>query len=155
MGLRPTRKLLDNEELIDWGFSEEELQVFESREGGETAEDEPYTTKIEAPIYEPKGEKPKHDELFDDSREQELIKAINASDLPKKDKEFLIKASQRHTVFSYEKIADFYAHSEKEVQELMEDSALIIIDFEKAIENGYVKLSDELSEQYQNENPDE
>ena len=34
------------------------------------------------------------------------------------------------------------------MQELMENSALVIIDFDKAIELGYVKLSKEISEQY-------
>ena len=32
----------------------------------------------------------------------------------------------------------------------MEDSALVIIDFDKAIENGYVKLSEELKNEYKN-----
>ena len=34
------------------------------------------------------------------------------------------------------------------MQELMEDSALVIIDFEKAIENGYVKLTKDIAESY-------
>lgn len=33
----------------------------------------------------------------------------------------------------------------KEVQELMEDSALIIIDFKDAISKGYVKLSKDIA----------
>ena len=48
----------------------------------------------------------------------------------------------------HQSIADFYAHSNKEVQDLMEESALVIIDFDKAIENGYVKLSKELEKSY-------
>ena len=54
-------------------------------------------------------------------------------------------------VFNYQNIADFYAHSNKEVQELMEQSALIIIDFNKAIENGYIKLTKEVKELYTEE----
>jgi hypothetical protein len=42
--------------------------------------------------------------------------------------------------FNYKNVAEYYAHSEKEVQELMEDSALVIIDYNKAIELGFVKL---------------
>jgi hypothetical protein len=57
-------------------------------------------------------------------------------------------AARRHNVFNYEKIADYYAHSSKEMQELMERSGLVIIDFEKAIQNGYVKLCDEIRKQY-------
>ena len=59
----------------------------------------------------------------------------------KKKKEFLLLAATRHIVFQYSKIADYYAHSNKEMQRLMEQSALVIIDFDDAIANGYVKLS--------------
>jgi hypothetical protein len=34
------------------------------------------------------------------------------------------------------------------MQNLMEHSALVIIDFEKAIEYGYVRLCDEIKNQY-------
>ena len=64
------------------------------------------------------------------------------------EKEFLIEAAKRHSVFNYEKIADYYAHSNPEMQQLMEKSALIIIDFEKAIQLGYVKLCEEIKSQY-------
>ena len=33
----------------------------------------------------------------------------------------------------------------------MEDSALVIIDFKKAIENGYVKLAEQISNEYNEE----
>ena len=55
-------------------------------------------------------------------------------------------AASRHLVFDYSKIADYYSHSNKEMQELMEDSALVIIDFKKAIEDGYVKLTKEIAD---------
>ena len=50
-------------------------------------------------------------------------------------------AATRHIVFNYSKVADYYAHSSKEVQELMEQSALVIIDVNDAIANGYLQLS--------------
>jgi len=37
----------------------------------------------------------------------------------------------------------------------MEHSALVIIDFDKALEYGYVKLNDDMIEQYQMESGDE
>lgn len=107
-----------------------------------------YSTKIEAPIYEPKNIKPHILELCDNSKTNRIIKEIENSNLPQDEKDFLIHAAHRHTVFNYEKIADYYAHSSKEMQHLMERSALIIIDFEKAIEYGYVKLCDEIRNQY-------
>jgi hypothetical protein len=107
-----------------------------------------YTTNIQTPIYEPKNAKPHILELVDRSKASRLIREIDASSLSNEEKMFLIDAARRHYVFNYEKIADYYAHASKEMQELMEKSALVIIDFEKAIELNYVKLCDEIRNQY-------
>lgn len=107
-----------------------------------------YSTKIETPIYEPKNKKPEIIELVDLTKSKELIKEIINSDIPNDEKNFLIEAAKRHSVFNYEKAADYYAHSPKKVQDLMEKSALVIIDFGKAIEYGYVKLCDEIRNRY-------
>ena len=106
------------------------------------------SAKIEAPIYEPKNKKPHILELCDKSKTHRLIREIDNSNLSIEEKNFLIDASRRHLVFNYEKIADYYAHSNKEMQDLMEKSALVIIDFEKAIELGYVKLCQDIKNQY-------
>ena len=55
-------------------------------------------------------------------------------------------AASRHIVFNYSKIADYYAHASSEMQRLMEQSALVIIDIDDAIANGYVKLSKDIQE---------
>ena len=107
-----------------------------------------YYTKIEAPIYEPKNKKPHILELCNKEKTHRLIKEIENSDVSFEEKNFLIDAARRHNVFNYEKIADYYANSNQEMQNLMEKSALVIIDFEKAIQLGYVKLCDEIKEQY-------
>ena len=111
-------------------------------------EEQKYSTKVEAPIYEPKNKKPHVLELCDKSKTNRLIGEIQASELPKDEKAFLIDAAQRHSVFNYSKIADYYAHSTTEMQHLMERSGLIIVDFEKAIEYGFIKLCDEIRNQY-------
>jgi hypothetical protein len=107
-----------------------------------------YTSKIKAPVYEPKNKKPHILELYDNSKTKRLIQQINNADISEDDKLFLKHAAQRHTIFNYNKIADYYAHSSKEVQELFEHSALVIIDFEKAIQYAYAKLSDEVVQTY-------
>lgn len=107
-----------------------------------------YSSKIEAPIYEPKNAKPHILELCDKSKTHRLMREIEASSLSFEEKNFLIDAARRHSVFNYEKIADYYAHASPEMQQLMERSALVIIDFEKAIQLGYVKLCDEIRTQY-------
>jgi hypothetical protein len=117
----------------------------------EKEEGERYTTKIESPIYTPKGEKPEPLELFDDTKASALADKIAAAELSDEVRLFLHVAAQRHVVFNYQKIAEFYAHAPKEIQELMEDSALVIIDFKKAIENGFVTMTKEIAEAYPND----
>jgi len=110
-------------------------------------DDDVYTRKIIAPTYDPTGRKPLLSELYDTGKAEKLISDIEACEsLSDGEREFLIEAAKRHTVFSFDKIADYYAQSEPAVQKLMEDSALVIIDFDRAIENGFVVLSKRISE---------
>lgn len=44
-------------------------------------EEEPYTTKIDTPVYEPSGGKPDISELYDDTKTQELISRIRSASL--------------------------------------------------------------------------
>ncbi len=111
-----------------------------------------YTGKIESPVYEPKNKKPHNLELFDHSKYKRFKNEILNSSVSDEEKTFLLMAATRHIVFNYELIADYYSHSNKEMQDLMERSALVIIDFEKAIQLGYVKLSKEIKNQYLEEN---
>lgn len=107
-----------------------------------------YTSKILAPIYKPKNKKPHVMELVNLSKTKKLIKKIEASEVSDEEKAFLIAAAQRHNVFFYNRVADYYAHATKPMQALMEDSALVIIDFDSAIQKGYVKFTDEIKELY-------
>jgi hypothetical protein len=140
----------DEKDLDDWGLEFPEEEEIEGIE-----DDETYTKKIEAPTYEPENEKPELTTLYDIGKTSELIEQIESSSLDKEVKRFLTMAAQRHTVFNYQKIADFYAHSDKQTQELMENSALVIIDFDRAIELGYVALSEATIKQYAKEYPSE
>jgi len=142
----------DAEKLVEWGLDIPDFGVKEEKPEASLVA---YTTKIKSPTYEPNGEKPKIEDLCDKVKVNELIKNIQASDVSDEEKFFLTMAAQRHIVFDYAKIADFYAHSDKKVQELMEESALVIIDFNKAIELGYVKLSEDIANQYLADHEDE
>jgi len=117
--------------------------------------EEVYTNKIEVPIYEPKGKKPYIRELCDIEKANNLLAKIEAAQISDDIKAFLRLSAQRHLIFNYENIAEYYAHSSKEVQELMEESALVIIDFDRAIENGFVNMTKELSEAYTNREEDD
>jgi hypothetical protein len=110
-----------------------------------------YTHKVGAPVYEPKGERPPISELANHEKANELIEAIEKAGLPDDVASFLKAASTRHIVFDYGKIAEFYCHADKEIQSLMEDSALVIIDFEKAMQLGYAKLKKEMRDLIENQ----
>lgn len=124
------------------GFSAEELKLLM-----DIAEaDAIYSNKITVPIYEPRNKKPPIEDLYDDIKAINLIADIKKSKLTQKEKDFLIAAASRHIVFNYSKVADFYAHSSKECQELIEKSALVIVDYKQAIENGFVHLSAQIDD---------
>lgn len=104
-----------------------------------------YTMKTNIPQYEIKGEEPDISELVDTSKTKELLEEIKQSSVPTEVKQFLKLAAYRHLCFNYSKVAEYYAHADKETQELMEQSALVIIDFGDAIRNGFVQLSEQIS----------
>lgn len=116
-------------------------------------EDSPYTNKTNAPIYEPTGQEHKPKQLYDPTKTERLLADIETADIPNDVRAFLISAAHRHTAFNYSKIADYYATASKEVQSLFEDSALVIIDFEQAIQNGFVKLDASVEEAFRQDHP--
>lgn len=100
-----------------------------------------YSHKILAPQYVPSRIKPKLDELWNYTKYAELLSNIDKSTVSDEEKKFLKFAASRHIIFNYAKIADYYSHASKDMQKLMEESALVIIDFNDAVANGYVRLS--------------
>ena len=127
----------DEDALARWG-----LEVPTPEE-----EKEAYTSKIVAPTYEITGACPAVKDLFDDEKRNELVAAIKAEPLlPADVRNFLNNAAQRHVVYDYQAIAEYYAHAAPAVQRLMEASALIIIDFDAAIRGGFVRLSEDIHE---------
>ena len=158
LGLELSELRTENFDLGLVGFDAEAIERFLVGEDGETGssseqgegsgDSDAYTKKIEAPQYVPKGEKPPVNDLLNETKTAALMAKVEDSNLPDDVKRFLKAAAQRHTVFDFEKIAEFYAHADKATQLLMEDSALVIIDFNKAIENGFVKLSESIKQLY-------
>ena len=106
-----------------------------------------YTNKIKIPIYEPKGDKPPISALFDDTKTKQLRAEIDAAtNLPPDVAAFLRLAADRHTSFHFRNIAEFYCHADPTVQDLMERSGMVIIDYDKAVEYGFVKMTKKLAE---------
>jgi hypothetical protein len=135
-------KVWDIDSLLNWGVNLD----FNFNPFIDTEESK-YTKKIEAPVYEPKCDIcPSVDSLYDVQKYNELIDRIKKSNIPIEISSFLKIAASRHIVFDYGKIAEYYTHTTKEVQELMESSALVIIDFNKAIENGFTRFKNDICE---------
>lgn len=113
---------------------------------------EVYARKIESPHYEVMGDKPLLSEMFENKKALELIDKIEKSEIDETLKGFLKICASRFAVINFEKTAEYYAHESKEVQELFEDLALVVIDFDQAIEKGFIQLSESIADQYFDEN---
>ena len=151
-------RLADNKlsELAEWDVDllEQELadiidiamSDFGFEELGDEGEDLTYTKEVKIPQYEPTGETVTLKMCIDTSKAEQLNERIRMADVPEEVKKFLFMAATRHYGFNYKYIAEYYAQAPKKVQELFEDSALVIIDFEDAIAKGYVELSKTVAE---------
>ena len=120
---------------FDWGF-----------DSSESDNSNPYTTAVNIPQYAISGTCPTFEEMYDEEKETDLIAEIQNSSISEPEKKFLIAAAHRHCRFNFTAIAEYYAHASAEMQDLMEKSALVIIDVDNAIANGYVKLSKTIEE---------
>ena len=108
-----------------------------------------YTNIIPKIQYVPKTRcKPSEISLYNLEKYNNLVKEIKSKNLDSEIEKFLLYSATRHIIFDYQQIAEYYSHSDREVQELMEKSGLVIIDFEDAMENGFVKLQKNLMELY-------
>ncbi|MDD5651172.1 MAG: hypothetical protein PHF86_12285 [Candidatus Nanoarchaeia archaeon] len=104
-----------------------------------------YTEKIKAPIYEPKMENPPDlKDCINIDKCMKLIEKIKSKNFDKDLESFLIFSAYRFIVFHYENIAELYCHQDKNIQEVMEELALIIIDLNKAIEHGLTEFADSI-----------
>ena len=132
-----------NIDMGQYGFSLQE-------EMGEDEESK-YTTKVKLPQYEVKGDDYSLDQLVETSKLDELLDEIEMSGVNEEEKEFLKICAYRHAVIDFEKCAEYYAKAEPEMQRLMENNALVFIDVNDAIANGFAELSNTLQDQLERE----
>lgn len=135
------------EELGELDIDGIDMSEFGFENLGDLIEHEnPYTQKTDIPQYQITGEHVTVNELYQDAKTKELLQEIDESTVDEKIKDFLRLAAYRHVIFNYQNIAEFYANSEPETQRLMEKSALVIIDIDDAIKNGYTLLREEIAD---------
>jgi hypothetical protein len=134
----------DIQEMLDaiTGGNLKTLQIMEE------SKDNPYSKEIRIPVYTPTGPQPSIEELRDRKTADVLISEIHKAELPDDIEEFLLDAAERHVGFNYEHIANYYAYAPTIIQELMERSALVIIDYDKAIAQGFIRLIEDTEEAF-------
>lgn len=142
----------DDVPLVDWGVPN--WATCPEAEEEEENNDNNYERKIVPPIYEPSDDDVRPQDVYNKEKTEKLIADIEAADMDDELREFLKVAAYRHVRFDYRAIADLYAKANPEIQKLMEDSALVIVDKNKAIELGFIKISKDFLEQYGKENPE-
>lgn len=140
----------DEAELQSWGMEIDALSAddvtditSEDASGGGEG-DTRYSRNIEAPVYQITGEEPSISECFDMTATRRLLKEIDGSSIPEEQKEMLRVCAYRHTKINFAKMAEYYAHQNAEMQSLMENNALVIIDFNKAVDRGFVEMTSKL-----------
>ena len=135
-----------NVNMAAFGFEEGD-DVF-----ADELEDNTYTMKTNIPQYEITGECPSLSDMLDKGKSNELIAEIETAEgITDEERQFLKDAAGRHNVFNYRNVAEYYAHANPEMQRLMEKSALVIIDVDNAIANGYATLLGEILDAMEDE----
>ena len=126
------------------------MALFKMTKKSAFGDDTKYSRSIQIPQYEPKNKKPLIQELYDKRKYSRLVKEANdayvAGKITDDEMAFLKFAASRHITFRYDSVADYYAHATPEMQKLMEDSALVIVDIDDAIMNGYVETTERIRE---------
>jgi hypothetical protein len=149
----PLADLLESLETTDDGLTGtgydggdlDELLDDLGRDSPQNGSAEKYNQEIDTPTYEPTGRQPSVNDLYDAEKAMRLVQAIEEADLPDGLQRFLRLAAMRHVEIDFEAVAEFYAHADAETQRHFEDSALVIIDFDDAIEEGFVQLSERMA----------
>ena len=106
---------------------------------------------MDIPTYSPREGRGGIYDCYDPQKFYRLCRMVDESNVSEDEKKFLKLAASRFIEFNYESIADHYAMQDEETKSLMEKLALVIIDFDKAIEEGFVQLNDKMKIIYEQE----
>lgn len=124
------------EELSDWGLDipiEKEVNT----DG---------LFDIEIPFYEASNIIPNIQELADTTEVNELINKIEKLEIENDLKNILKIRASFFADFNFQKIADFYHHSNEEIKLIFEDLGMVILAPKKALEKGFIEISENIME---------
>lgn len=127
----------DTEKLEEWGL---DLPIQK-----ELNEEDLFN--IELPFYVPSHNKPTIDELAILTKTNVLIEKIDSLKIDIELKKLLKLRAAFFTDFNFQKIADYYHHSDSLTKKVFEDLGLVILAPKDALEKGFIELSNFLLEQ--------
>lgn len=143
--------IASNKLVEETGYNEylEQLVVefdFDFLDVKESQEEKDFEFDNTVPQYAPKGLKVGVGDCLDDGRLVALIDEINNADLDDDEKRLLVAGAYRLCRFNYKNLAEYYVKASPVMQSLMEKMALVIIDYDSAIANGFTTLTKDLME---------
>jgi hypothetical protein len=129
----------DIDSLNAWGV---DIALWEKEEKNKL--DEKYSQKIGQVIYEPKETNHQVSDFFErENKFDEDIEKIENEEL----KEMLYARASFFSTFNFAKIADYYAYqATDEEKKVFEKLALVLLDKDQLIENGFYDLIDNIEE---------
>jgi hypothetical protein len=101
---------------------------------------------IEIPFYEASNIIPNIQELADTTEVNELINKIEKLEIENDLKNILKIRASFFADFNFQKIADFYHHSNEEIKSIFEDLGMVILAPKKALEKGFIEISENIME---------
>lgn len=101
-----------------------------------------YTNKVGIPQYTPNDKPVALNDIIDITKynklKQEIKSKLEEGVIDKSQATFLTLAATRHIKFKYDRIADYYCNvASAEMQQLMERSALVLLDVNDAVKNEF------------------
>ena len=97
---------------------------------------------IELPFYTPSQTIPNVNELANTEKTNELINKIESLKIDNELKDILKIRASFFTDFDFQKIADYYFKQNEEIKDIFEDLGMVILAPKKALEKGFIELSE-------------
>ena len=105
-----------------------------------------YSTKI---FYEPIGLNVTLSDAIKTNEVDRLLKLISESKLSDEEKKLLSYTAYRFTEIRFDYLAEIYSKSKsEELKKIFEELLLVVIDYDKAIERGFVQIDEAIAEAF-------
>lgn len=109
-------------------------------------EKERYVKKIKIPIFQPKGINVSLNECVDIDKFLEYMEKIDTlkqeNKIDENQYKFLKLSATRFIVFNFENIAEYFCNANADMQKIMQELALVLIDYEDALKASIIEAGE-------------